>query len=236
MSNRDQAFASAVEAAVADTASYATKPEFRAEWLGITSRSRDYIAQQLRTFGELLEPVRNTLAGWKVLDVGCGDGRWLRRMVEFDARLEDVVGVDVSDLRFDIARKKNPLIRLIKIDGANLPFEDGTFDLVTEFVCFSHIPSRELRRHVAGEISRVLKPGGYMFWWDQPHTDSPADPGTPLDPGDYFDWPIRRINVGRHPRPSETLRPFHGRRFVGRLLDALSHPPTHVAALMGPKP
>lgn len=236
MSKRDDDLASAVEASMADTGNYGTKQDFRAEWLGITSRSRDYLAQQFRTFGELLEPVTKTLAGWRILDVGCGDGRWLRRMVELDAKPEDVVGVDVSDLRFDIARKKNPLIKLVKGDGVTLPFEDGTFDLVTEFVCFSHIPSCELRRHVAGEISRVLKPGGHIFWWDQPRTDSPADPGSPLDPGDYFRWPIRRIEVGRHQRPGETLRPFHGRRFVVGLLDSLRHPPTHVAALIGPKP
>ena len=236
MSGREGQFAAAIEASREDSASYVLRPEFRAEWLGITRESRDYLAQQLRTFGEFLEPVTTSLAGWKILDVGCGDGPWLRRMIEYDARPEDVVGIDVSDLRFDISRAKNPVVELIKTDGATLPFEDGRFDLAIQFGCFSHVPTHALRSQVADEIRRVMKPGGYAFWWDRPHTDTPTDPGSPLDPADYFDWPIRRMEVGQRQKPSETLRPFRGRRLVGRMLDALSHPPTHVAALIGPKP
>jgi SAM-dependent methyltransferase len=226
----------AIEAARRDTADYGTRPEFRADWLGLTEESRNLLAQQLRVFGELVGSVTQSLAGWRVLDVGCGDGRWLRRMVDYDAQPEDVVGVDVSDVRFEIGRAKNPLVRLVKSGGLLLPFEEERFDLITEFVCFSHIPTLALRKHTASDLSRVLKKGGYVFWWDRPQTDAPTDRGAPLEPRDYFDWPMRRIEVARLPKPSEGLRPFRGRRLVGKLLDALSHPPTHTAALIGPKP
>lgn len=226
----------AVEAGRLETAGYVLDPAFRAEWLGITGRSRDYLAQHVRVFGQLMEEVTTSLDGWKILDVGCGDGRWLRRMVEYDARPEDVVGVDISDARFPIAAAKNPQVELLRIDEGPYPFEDGRFDLAIQSVCFSSIPGKALREHAAAEMRRVLRPGGYVFWWDLPRTTSPTDRGTALDPADYFDWPMRRLEVGPRQLPSETLRPFRGRGVIAPLLDRLSHPPTHTAALIGPKP
>src|SRR6266536_4024274 len=130
-----------VAAAIAHTADYGSSAEFRGYWLGFTEESRNSRAQQLRALGEFLGRLTNTLAGWRILDIGCGDGRWLRTLLEFDARLEDLVGIDVSDVRFDIGRAKNPLVKLVKTDGVSIPFEDEHFDLITQFVCFSNIPT-----------------------------------------------------------------------------------------------
>lgn len=229
-------FRVAIAATQAETATYATSPEFRREWLGLSERSRNLLAEQIRTFGELLSPVTSSLAGWKVLDVGCGDGRWLRRFLDYDAAPGDVAGVDVSDVRFAIGRAKNPLVRLVRTDGLTLPFDDRSFDLVTQFVCFTRIPTASLRRHTAAEMIRVLKRGGYIYWWDQPRMDLAGEEQAKLDPLDYFDLPIRRVEAGPYPAPSSVLRPFRGRRLVRSLLDSLRQPPTHVAALIGPKP
>ena len=65
--------------------------------------------------------VTTTLSGWRILDVGCGDGRWLRSILEFDAKPEDLIGIDVSDARFEIGQAKNPIVTLIKSDGTTLP-------------------------------------------------------------------------------------------------------------------
>ncbi|MBM4430673.1 MAG: class I SAM-dependent methyltransferase [Chloroflexi bacterium] len=230
-------FETEIEATRAHTASYATDPEFRTQWLGFTRQSRNYRSQLLRAFGELVGSLTATLSGWRILDVGCGDGRWLRTFLEFDAKPEDLVGIDVSDARFEIGRAKNPLITLMRTDGTTIPFEDGYFDLVTQFVCFSNIPTVALRNRVADEIRRVVKPGGFVFWWDLPYTTAPYDRNANLQPSDYLEWPIRELAVGELPRPSECLRSLRGvRRLLGPVLDRLAYPPTHIAALIGPKP
>lgn len=229
-------FDSAIEAARIHTASYGASPDFRIHWLGFTQESRDCLAQQLRVFGELMGSVAQSLAGWKILDVGCGDGRWLRRMVDYDAKPEDVVGIDISDIRFEIGRTKNPLVKLLKTDGISIPFEDEHFDLVTQFVCFSNIPTVALRMRTAKEMQRVLKKGGYLFWWDLPRATAPSDRNAVIEPADYFDWPIWRKCTGQRPKPSEGLRKFPGARVLGHLLDVLGHSTTHLAALIGPKP
>lgn len=229
-------YASEIAAARAHTEIYGASAEFRNYWLGLTEESRNFRAQQSRAFGELVGSVAQTLCGWRILDVGSGDGRWLRSFLEYDARPEDVVGVDVSDVRFSLGVAKNPLVHLVKTDGITLPFDNQQFDLVTQFVCFSNIPTFDLRKHTANEMERVLKKGGYIFWWDLRRATAPSDRDAPIEPSDYFSWPISRKNFAQHPRPSEGLRPFPGARLVGRLLDTVSCLPTHVAGLVGPKP
>lgn len=46
-------------------------------------------------------------------------------------------------------------------DTANLPFEDGQFDVVTFVACLNHIPNRA---QVLVEAARVLKPGGRIVF------------------------------------------------------------------------
>lgn len=229
-------FEQAVEAIKKHTEGYAVNPQFRANWLGFTEISRNLRAQQIRAFGTLMSSVARSLAGWRVLDVGCGDGRWLRAFLDYDALPEDLVGVDVSDARFAIGSMKNPAVKLVKTDGTSIPFASGHFDLVTQFVCFSSIPTQALRQRTAEEIKRVLKRGGYVFWWDLPHSVAPADPSAKIDVDDYFDWPIRKLRVSEHPNPGDGLRPFPGGRVARKLLNCLAYPPTHMAALIGPKP
>jgi SAM-dependent methyltransferase len=181
---------------------------------------------------------RRDLSGLDVLDVGCGDGRWLRWMVELGADSDRVAGVDVSDAGFARARAINPRIELRKLDHLSLPFEDGRFDLVTQWVCLSSTPTPALRAHTAAEIARVLRPGGWIFWWDLPRCVSPGYEGEPVDPAALWPgWPLRGRQVAPRPRPSECLRPINKvRRLVTPLVDRLGYAPTHLAAVIGPKP
>jgi len=237
MTEKNLNFENEILAAKSHTSSYATNQKFREHWLGFSRESRNLRAQQLRAFGELVGSVTNSLSGWRVLDVGCGDGRWLRTFLEFDAKPADLNGIDISDERFEIGRGKNPSIVLMQTDGVTIPFSDKHFDLVTQFVTFSNIPTTALRQQVAKEIGRVVKTGGYIYWWDLFITTSPTNKNVSLLPSDYFDWPLRKLTVGEYPLPSECLRPVRGfRKILGTVLNKLSYPAHHLAALIGPKP
>jgi len=238
-SEKQTDFSKEVQDIQSHTSSYAHNREFRAYWLGFTEEARNSRAQTWRVFGELLSAVTPSLTGWHILDVGCGDGRNLRAMLEYDARPGDLVGIDVSDARFPIGLRINPLVTLKKTNGVTLPFCDNSFDLVTQFVCFSNIPTTALRRQVAVEIQRVLKPGGYVFWWDLPQTTAPSDSNVNIEVADYFDWPMRKVRLGLMPKPSECLcwpRPRGVGFLVKKLVDRFSYSPTYCAALIGPKP
>lgn len=75
---------------------------------------------------------------------------------------------------------------------------------------------------------RVLKPGGFAFWWDLPYTAAPTDKNLALRPTDYFDWPLRNISLAKQPSPSEHLRPFRVlTRVLASFLDRVGYPATH---------
>jgi SAM-dependent methyltransferase len=227
---------SALERLRAQTEKYHADGAFLARWNGLSLEDVHLRTAQQRAFVELLAPVWPNLKGLSILDVGCGSARWLRWYLELGAEADRLQGVDVSDLRFAEARRLNPGIRLTVIDGERLPFEDATFDLVTQWVCFMCIPNEAWRHRMAAEILRVLRTDGHVYWWDTPRANAALTDGRPLDPSMFFPaLPMERREIRAGGLPSQSLRAGALRRVVGPVLDRLAPRPTHVAARIGPK-
>jgi SAM-dependent methyltransferase len=70
-----------------------------------------------------------------------------------------VVACDVDEAV--LGNKSADEVRLIGHDGA-LPFPDGSFDLISAFSVLEHIEHPEV---TAGELGRVLAPGGWLCAW-----------------------------------------------------------------------
>lgn len=87
------------------------------------------------------------------LDVGCGMGGALERLA---AAGGTVTGTDVS---LDALRwcRGRGFPRVLHADGTNMPFKDGSFDVVTAFDTIEHIPDDLAAFR---ECLRVLRPGG----------------------------------------------------------------------------
>lgn len=104
------------------------------------------------TLIDWLEPSR----GEVVLDVGCGDGWWSRRITENGAR---VVGVDINERRLAIARKRNADTgnEYHAMDAENLAFPDRTFDKAISMCVIEHFHNEDA---VLRSMARVTKPGG----------------------------------------------------------------------------
>jgi SAM-dependent methyltransferase len=114
----------------------------------------------------------------QVLDVGCGTGRWVRRLGQ---RELSVVGIDQSLLMLRLAQERGTLSPLFAGQVQNLPFHDESFDCVSGITVVQHIlPSQQ--GHALREMIRVLRPGGYLILFELirgqgPHVFSrkPAD-------------------------------------------------------------
>ncbi len=102
----------------------------------------------------------------RMLDVGCGYGGHLISMQRFGVEPENLFGIDMDEDRVESARRRYPLLNLTVGDARRLPYPDGHFDIVTQNVCFSSILDEEVRRDVAREMMRTLKPGGLIIWYD----------------------------------------------------------------------
>lgn len=102
-----------------------------------------------------------------LLDVACGTGRLLRDIRRQYPRMA-LSGVDLSQAYLDEARAHLGALRAVDFRHANaeaLPFPDASLDIVTCVFLFHELPP-EVRRTVAGEIARVLKPGGLFVFID----------------------------------------------------------------------
>lgn len=104
------------------------------------------------------------IRGLKVLEVGCGTGHILQRFLEFEAK--EVFGIDLIEERIKKGRSKYLNVNLMCGDAQHLPFEEASFDLVTQFMCFSSILNEEMRFNVAKEMWRALKPGGTVLFYE----------------------------------------------------------------------
>ena len=103
----------------------------------------------------------------KVLDLGCGNGRYVPF---FNEKKVDYLGVDNSEELIKIAQKKFPENVFEKQDAFNLSFPDNYFDKIYSIAVLHHIPSKELRIQFLKKVKRVLKPNGlivltvWKFW------------------------------------------------------------------------
>lgn len=99
-------------------------------------------------------------AGSTALDLGCGTGA----EAVFLARAGfTVVGVDLSRTALRLAREQaSARVSWCQADVLALPVAAASMDLVTDRGCLHHLPVPH-RRHYAGELGRVLRPGGWAF-------------------------------------------------------------------------
>jgi len=100
------------------------------------------------------------LAGERILDLGCGNGRLYELFKDCSI---DYYGVDFSEKLIEIAKNHYPKAKFQITDALNLPFPNNFFDKVLSVAVFHQIPSEEFRRRFLTEIKRVLKPEGYLI-------------------------------------------------------------------------
>jgi ubiquinone/menaquinone biosynthesis C-methylase UbiE len=106
------------------------------------------------------------LAGRRVLDVGCGFGQWLCDFQTWGAEGTALAGIDLLPERIEHARARLAGADLRLGDASRLPWPDGEFDVVVQSTVLSSILDPSMRRAVASEMARVLRPGGAILWYD----------------------------------------------------------------------
>ena len=103
-------------------------------------------------------------AGQRFLDVGCGNGQAALYLAgEYQL---DVTGVDIDPDQIRVAEESSQgtrNARFLVVDGTELPFDDGEFDIVATHKVTHHIPDWE---DALTEMVRVLRPNGYFMYND----------------------------------------------------------------------
>jgi SAM-dependent methyltransferase len=99
----------------------------------------------------------------RLIDVGCGNGRFLAQTLAAFPKL-NVVGLDLSPAYVAAARARLapwPQADVVAGQAENVPADEAAFDAAVSVFLFHELPPR-VRREVARELARVVKPGGAL--------------------------------------------------------------------------
>lgn len=116
---------------------------------------------------KLLKEVSSMSPPHAVLDAACGTGDLTLLLHKQLPSIRRLVGVDFSERMLEIARRrlqKTPSeganIDLLQADCTKLPFDEGTYDLVT---CAFGVRNFTDKTAALSEFYRVLKPAGRLM-------------------------------------------------------------------------
>jgi SAM-dependent methyltransferase len=131
---------------------------------------RPEVLQQVAAYSRVVGTLLATraapdLSALRVLDVGCGTGGFLRQLIGWGARPDNLAGTEYIDER--LAQARMCTASGVRWHLGDLDFSPpAAFDLVTANTVFSSILDEPARMRLASEMWRVLKPGGSCMLFD----------------------------------------------------------------------
>lgn len=155
----------------------------------------------------------------RVLDAGCGNGRFARALAEYLPSL-DYVGLDANaDLLAnaqwqieDLPNVRGTFLEAdLTADLPSLPFEK--FDLVASLAVLHHMPGRALRQRIVDRLAEVTRSDGRLLlstwqfldserlaarqqpWADVGLSDADVEPGDALLPWDQGVHALRYVHL-----------------------------------------
>jgi SAM-dependent methyltransferase len=132
--------------------------------------------RERRVLAMLLAQGFHSLNEKKILEIGCGEGYWLREFIKWGACPENISGIDLLPDRVAKARRSCPQGVGIQCGNAGkLAFDDASFDLVLQSLVFTSVLDASLKRLMASEMVRVVKKDGLIVWYDY-HLNNPLNP------------------------------------------------------------
>jgi SAM-dependent methyltransferase len=188
----------------------------------------------------------------RLLDVGSNWGRWTIAAARAGFT---PTGIDPNEKAIAAARRVAAELGVeaeyVVGDARELPFEDGSFDVVHSYSVLQHLPKEDVRRVVA-EVRRVLRPGG-TAWIEMPNAHGPLNLARRARAGEPAGYDVRYwtraelleafspigpvelladgyLTINPQPADLDLLRRRH--RAVVRVSEALRRASRHVGPLV----
>lgn len=106
-----------------------------------------------------------------LIDIACGTGRFLKEVLRNHPTVS-ATGLDLSApylRKADLSTVQYPHTRFLEANAEDIPVTDDSYDIATCIYLFHELP-KKVRRTVAREIARVVKPGGVLVFIDSIQT------------------------------------------------------------------
>lgn len=121
-------------------------------WVALQGEEGDFSRREV--LDPALDEILGDISGLRIVDIGCGEGRYSRLMASRGAR---VSGIDPVEAFIAIAKQRDPASDYRVGRGEELPYADGAFDVVLSYLSLVDIPDC---RAAAGEMGRVVSSSG----------------------------------------------------------------------------
>jgi SAM-dependent methyltransferase len=146
-----------------------------------------------RLYGGSAPPLPRLPVSSRILELGCGDGKTVSSLVRKDY---SVTAIDSSSPAVSLCRHvcTDPdRLRLLVADGTQTPLKNESFDVVVASHITGHLPG-SMRRNLAGEVFRLLVPGGMLYFRDFSVKDFRYGRGEETELGTF----TRRNDISTH--------------------------------------
>jgi SAM-dependent methyltransferase len=145
--------------------------------------------------------IKNFCISKDILEIGIGDGYGLHYLCGFAGKY---AGIDLDSERLFKAKTEYNLRNALIMNGVNLGFKRGIFDVVYSFHVIEHILESQVGQFLQ-EIRRVLKPGG-IFVCATPNLEKNRKHKgdkyqiDPLHAKEYVYFELKRLLEGAFPK------------------------------------
>jgi len=143
-----------------------------------------------------------------VLDIACGTGYGLAFLKQ-SAKSVTGVDVDIEAAREAITECDSSKTRVLLGDGTNLPFIDGSFDVITSFETLEHLHARS---ELLAEFKRVLATDGTLVLSTPNANYTKPVNGKPTNPFHIFEYNPQELKT-------ELENYFRIETYLGQTLD-----------------
>jgi SAM-dependent methyltransferase len=136
----------------------ATVEGFGKEWGKFTQETLS-AAEREQLFARYFSLIDWSKKPRRVLDMGCGSGRW---DVLVAPLVNELVAADASPEALEVAKRNvsAPNVSFVECSPETLPFPDGHFDLIFSLGVLHHLPDTQA---AIKSLARKIAPGGLLL-------------------------------------------------------------------------
>ena len=179
-------------------------------------RVNEVLLDVLKTIDSQHRPLTDA----RILEIGCGDGRWTRFIAEVTHAPELISGTDLSKPRIEFAKRMNPAIDYQVKDVVEEPI-GATYDVILALDLFMHFSTEAMIKTVLKNIHDSLSEDGIFIFidaWARSHFEASADADSwGYNPQEIYDFakpeeftPLFRRTIFRHLPRKRTSEQYYG--------------------------
>ena len=145
---------------------YLDDERFNKKWSLDNEGNKQIEKQKFDLVNRFVRSTYEELNNLKVIEIGCSSGNMINILKKVGINDKNIFGIDIRSERLKLTKKKYPRSNIITMNATNITFGNDSFDIITVFTLFSSIIDPDIRKNIAEEIIRILKPGGVILFYD----------------------------------------------------------------------